>query len=242
MRKQWLFLLASLLAAVPVLAQRTTATIRGTVTDPTGAVIAGAKVTVKNEDTGLTRTATTNSAGIYSFADLPVGSYRIEVEHPGFKPAVAQRRRAERRRRPRGRRPARRPASVSEVVNVEVAGGGGADGGRRRLGPRHRRAGPRAAAERPQLHPAHHAHAGRQRARRLNIKDKGLLGGSDLSVSGSAVTSNLWTVDGANNNDVGSNRTILVYPSVDAIEEFKIHAQQLRRRSSAAPAARRSTS
>ena len=56
----------------------------------------------------------------------------------------------------------------------------------------------------------------------LNVKDKGLLGGSDLSVSGSGVTANLWTVDGANNNDVGSNRTILVYPSVDAIEEFKI--------------------
>ena len=42
-------------------------------------------------------------------------------------------------------------------------------------------------------------------------------------MSGGAVTVNLWTVDGANNNDVGSNRTILVYPSVDAIEEFKIH-------------------
>src|SRR6185503_10375662 len=33
----------------------------------------------------------------------------------------------------------------------------------------------------------------------------------------------LWTIDGANNNDVGSNRTILVYPSVDSIEEFKVH-------------------
>ena len=57
----------------------------------------------------------------------------------------------------------------------------------------------------------------------LNVKDKGLLSGSDMSVSGGAITSNLWTVDGANNNDVGSNRTILVYPSVDAIDEFKIH-------------------
>ena len=56
----------------------------------------------------------------------------------------------------------------------------------------------------------------------LNVKDKGLLGGSDLSVSGSDVTANLWTVDGANNNDVGSNRTILVYPSLEAISEFKI--------------------
>src|SRR5207237_9236518 len=56
----------------------------------------------------------------------------------------------------------------------------------------------------------------------LNVKDKGLLGGSDLSVSGGDVTANMWTVDGANNNDVGSNRTILVYPSLEAIEEFKI--------------------
>ena len=47
-------------------------------------------------------------------------------------------------------------------------------------------------------------------------------GRPDVSVSGGATTSNLWTIDGANNNDVGSNRTILVYPSVDAIEEFKI--------------------
>ena len=56
----------------------------------------------------------------------------------------------------------------------------------------------------------------------LNVKDKGLLGGSDISVSGSDVTANMWTVDGANNNDVGSNRTILVYPSLEAISEFKI--------------------
>src|SRR6185295_3024069 len=55
-----------------------------------------------------------------------------------------------------------------------------------------------------------------------NTRDKGLHGGSDVSVSGGATTSNLWMVDGANNNDVGSNRTILVYPSIDAIEEFKI--------------------
>ena len=56
----------------------------------------------------------------------------------------------------------------------------------------------------------------------LNVKDKGLLSGSDMSVSGGDVTANIWTVDGANNNDVGSNRTILVYPSLEAIEEFKI--------------------
>ena len=57
----------------------------------------------------------------------------------------------------------------------------------------------------------------------FNTKNKGLLTGSDISVSGGSVTSNMWSVDGANNNDVGSNRTILVYPSLEAVEEFKIH-------------------
>ena len=42
-------------------------------------------------------------------------------------------------------------------------------------------------------------------------------------MSGGRVTANMWTVDGANNNDVGSNRTILVYPSLEAVEEFTIH-------------------
>src|SRR6188508_3256198 len=78
----------ALVVAVPTYAQKITGTIRGSVTDPTGAIIAGAKVTVKNEDTGLTRSGTTTSAGIYAFAELPVGSYRIEVEHPGFKSEV----------------------------------------------------------------------------------------------------------------------------------------------------------
>jgi len=52
--------------------------------------------------------------------------------------------------------------------------------------------------------------------------NKGLAGGSDISVSGGSTTSNLWLIDGADNVDHGSNRTIMVYPSVDAIEEFKI--------------------
>ena len=74
-----------LLLAVPAMAQRTTATIRGVVSDPTSAVVSGAKVTIKNEDTGLTRSGTTNASGIYTFQDLPVGSYRLDVEYPGFK-------------------------------------------------------------------------------------------------------------------------------------------------------------
>ena len=47
-------------------------------------------------------------------------------------------------------------------------------------------------------------------------------GGSDFSVNGNPSTNNLFLIDGVNNNDVGSNRTILIYPSVDAIAEFKM--------------------
>ena len=77
-----------LLIAAPVFAQRFTAAIRGTVTDPSAAAVAGAKVTLTNENTGLTRGMTTNAAGNYAFDDLPVGSYKIEVEFAGFKSAV----------------------------------------------------------------------------------------------------------------------------------------------------------
>lgn len=51
---------------------------------------------------------------------------------------------------------------------------------------------------------------------------KGLSGGADISISGGPSNGNLWLVDGANNVDVGSNRTLLIYPSIDSIEEFKI--------------------
>ena len=107
MRKQRLLLAALvLLMSVPAFAQKFTASIRGTVTDTSNAVVAGAKVTLKNEETGLTRTQTTNTAGNYSFPDIPVGSYRVEVELPGFKSAVRTQDRHQRRRRPRRGRPA----------------------------------------------------------------------------------------------------------------------------------------
>ena len=80
-----------LLLAGPVLAQRFTAAIRGNVTDPSNAVIAGAQVTLRNEETGLARTAASNEAGNYSFADLPVGSYQVEVTVTGFRSAVRTR-------------------------------------------------------------------------------------------------------------------------------------------------------
>jgi outer membrane receptor protein involved in Fe transport len=57
----------------------------GTVSDPTGAAIANAKVTVTNPATQLTLTTTTNSAGNYTVKEVPIGTYKLTVEAPGFK-------------------------------------------------------------------------------------------------------------------------------------------------------------
>src|SRR5258707_15736657 len=73
-----------LLLAVPAMAQRSTATIRGVASDPTNAVVSGAKVSIKNEATGLSRSGTTNSSGAYSFRVLPVGGDRLGGGYPGL--------------------------------------------------------------------------------------------------------------------------------------------------------------
>jgi hypothetical protein len=69
-------------------AQSTNASVTGYITDPTKAVIAGAKVIVINVGTNIRYEATTNNAGSYDVTNLPPGPYRIEVEKPGFKTVV----------------------------------------------------------------------------------------------------------------------------------------------------------
>jgi len=63
------------------------ASLNGTVTDPSGAAVANAKVTAENTITGLTRTTQSSDAGLYSFPHLTVGSYNLTVEAAGFKAA-----------------------------------------------------------------------------------------------------------------------------------------------------------
>src|SRR5262245_38130782 len=75
----------SLALMVCAWAQTANSRISGTVTDASGAVVAGAKVTAKNEATGVTYTQATTGAGLYAFPSLPVGSYTITVEMRGFK-------------------------------------------------------------------------------------------------------------------------------------------------------------
>ncbi len=60
------------------------ATITGTVTDPTGSVVPGAAVTLRNTDTGIERKTETSDAGVYTAAFLQPGHYDVEVAKPGF--------------------------------------------------------------------------------------------------------------------------------------------------------------
>ena len=66
------------------LGQDVTATITGTVMDPSGAAVVGATVTAKSVERGIAYTGTTNESGIYRISQLPVGSYDLKVEKQGF--------------------------------------------------------------------------------------------------------------------------------------------------------------
>ncbi len=85
-----IFLVFVLLAAVSLSAQTFRGTILGTVTDPSGAVVSGAKVTVKNTGTGLERSTETSGDGSYSVPELPIGSYDVTVSQSGFQTFVAK--------------------------------------------------------------------------------------------------------------------------------------------------------
>jgi len=73
------------LGAVTQISAQSTGSIRGTVTDPTGAAIPNATVTVTNSATGIVRSSATNESGIYVFPNLPIGSYNLKISATGFK-------------------------------------------------------------------------------------------------------------------------------------------------------------
>jgi hypothetical protein len=78
------------LTAVHAFAQQITGSLRGTVTDPSGAAVQGASVSAKQTETGLTRTAATDRAGAYILLELPVGHYQMQVEAKSFQRYVQE--------------------------------------------------------------------------------------------------------------------------------------------------------
>jgi len=207
--------------SLPLSAQKYSGSIRGVVTDPTGAVIAGAQVTATNTGTGQSVTQTTNASGEYVLPELAPGTYSVQVKHPNFKEFIAK--------------DVQLFVSSTAVVNgslqlgsateqvtveanaVQVETTSGAvgnvvEGKEVRELPLNGRS----FVQLTQLMPGVSPQAN------FDSKNKGLLAGVDFSVNGNNTTGNIFMVDGVNNNDIGSNRTILVYPSIDAIQEFKL--------------------
>ncbi len=198
----------------------TTGQLTGNVTDQSAGAVPDATVTVTNIGTGEKRTVTTNADGNYSITNLSVGTYTISVTKSGFKETavsnvvlnVSNITRQD---------IALEVGQVTEVVQISAdsvqiqtetgAVGEIISGEQVRELPLNGRS----FVQLTQLQP------GVSGQDTLDSKSKGLFGGVDFSVNGNSAQSNLFLTDGANNNDTGSNRTILLFPSIEAIAEFK---------------------
>lgn len=87
----WVVIFAALMCLpVPALYAQFNASLRGTVADPSGAVVPGATVTLVNKDTNATLETTSNGAGIYTFNGLPPAAYKLTASHAGFQSKVLE--------------------------------------------------------------------------------------------------------------------------------------------------------
>ena len=86
--------LLCLVLSVQTFAQTSNATLGGTVSDASGALIPGVTITATNTGTGIVNTVVSNDAGAYQFASLQTGTYTVTAELPGFQTPDSQRCRA----------------------------------------------------------------------------------------------------------------------------------------------------
>ncbi|MDX6709017.1 MAG: hypothetical protein QOH96_33 [Blastocatellia bacterium] len=205
----------------------TVGSISGTVRDPSGAAVPNAEVTLEQENTGFSRSVKADENGFYIASSLPVGRYTVSTSPQGFKKTVAA--------------PFDLHVSENRVVNLDLQVGqvnetvtvtSDAAVVETRSGdvsslvsqkqvtelPLNGRNYSQLALMVPGVSPVTQSGAGGAFA----AGGTGLNGGVDMSVNGNGSNQNLWTVDGVNNMDVGSNRTLLVFPSIDTIQEFRV--------------------
>ncbi len=199
-----------------------TGSITGTVTDPSGAAISGASVLITNADHGINRQTTTNSAGEYNESALPQGKYDVVVTANGFKKFQAKGVVLDVAQKARVDVPLQVGAASTEVV-VEGASVAQVETESSEL------SGTVNGKEISQL-----ALNGRNFTQLVTLtpgvsnqtgQDEGTVGvygNVSFSMNGGRVEYNNWELDGGDNMDNGSNSTLNVYPSIDAISEFKV--------------------
>lgn len=212
------------LTAGLVLGQASVAgSISGTVRDSSGGVVPGVEVTIVNQDTNASRVVITDDSGFYTAPNVPVGNYVVQVTMPGFKAASVTDIKVDIRTN-RVIDVTLEIGEVTQEVTVESAS----------MAQVELRSGEVATlitSEQISELPMNGRSfvqlsllvPGASIGNTANVRFTGLFGGVDISFSGSASNANMWLVDGTNNVDIGSGRTILTYPSVDSIAEFKIH-------------------
>src|SRR5258708_26002751 len=209
-------------------AQTTTVgTISGTVRDEKGAVVPKAEVSIQSEGSGISSTVNSDDNGFYLANSLPAGLYTISTAPHGFKKTVAA--------------SVELHVSENKVVNLDLQVGqvtetvtvsSDASPVETRSGeisslitekqvtelPLNGRNYAQLALMVPGVSPVTQNGAGGA----VGTAGTGLDSHVDMSVNGNQSNANMWTVDGVNNMDVGSNATLLIFPSIDSIKEFRV--------------------
>lgn len=203
------------------LAQELAATLTGTVTDPSAAVVAGATITVHSEDTGAdVRTVTTTATGNFNITNLAAGRYTVTVKNGGFQTFVAK--------------DVVLNVAEKHTLDVPLKTGQASET-------------VEVTAENTPIQTTTAEESGTvtgDQVRELALDNRnfeqlvllqpgvsnqlgdkpgfGLSSNTSISINGARTGANNWTVDGADINDSGSNGTLLNTPSIDAIQEFTL--------------------
>lgn len=214
------------LAPLPTFAQQTSGSISGTVKDQTGAMVNGATLTLTDVDRGQQmRKLSSNRDGFYTATQLPIGTYDLAVDAPGFKRVTVQH--------------VVLHVNDALTINPELVVGSSTDtitvtadalqlnfenatqaGLVNGTQVRELVLSSRNYEQLVGLQPGV-AYSGADQIYIGNSSPNGATNVVNFSVNGARTSGNSWTVDGADNVDRGSNSTLLTYPSVDAIAEFK---------------------
>ena len=204
-----------------------TGSISGTITDSSGALVRGATVAIVNTDRGATeRTVTTNGSGFYTAGSLPLGHYMVKVTDKGFKVASVS----------------GIELHVNDTLTVNSALTAGSEGETVTVTAENQNVNLQDATQSGlinstqinelvmisrnyesliNLQPGVAFSGTTDQLQRGPVGVNGSSSQAAFSVNGGRIGANNWTIDGADNLDRGSNLTLYVYPSSDAIGEFK---------------------
>jgi Carboxypeptidase regulatory-like domain/TonB-dependent Receptor Plug Domain len=217
-----------LLLASCCVGQEITATVLGTVTDSTGAVVAGATIIVMNADQGIVaRRLTTSRSGDYVVPLLAIGHYNVSADAAGFKTtletgielSVNDRRAVNFVLQVHGLKDEIQVEAEPLQVDLQTAAAAGLISGTQ---VRELASNTRNYTQLVLLQPGVSSGLASDQPYVGTTSLSGGINEMAFSINGARDSQNNWTLDGADNVDRGSNHTLLTFPSIDSIAEFKV--------------------